>query len=180
MLPTMAPGPGGRRQFFPWGVANPTFYLTALFLVAAAATGVVAVMAETLLAIAAAVASFMVGGLLGLIFGIPRYAASAADREVVDNASGIVKYRANTNLEQISDWLTKILVGIGLTQFRSIGQAFVSVAQALGEALTGTESTSATMLAGAAMLSSAIPGFIFFYLWSRVYLPEIFRRAEES
>ncbi len=30
--------------------------------------------------------------------------------------SNKVNYRSNTNLEQISDWLTKILVGVGLTQ----------------------------------------------------------------
>src|SRR5205085_11890184 len=32
----------------------------------------------------------------------------------------------NTNLEQISDWLTKILVGVGLTQFGSLRGNYAS------------------------------------------------------
>jgi hypothetical protein len=52
------------------------------------------------------------GGLLGFIFGVPR-APEATDRP---NKS----YRANTNLEQISDWLTKLLVGATLASLGSI------------------------------------------------------------
>jgi len=38
----------------------------------------------------------------------------------VPSANGQPGYSGNTNLEQISDWLTKILVGVGLTQLREI------------------------------------------------------------
>ena len=65
------------------------------------------------LAVAALVAggAFLAGGLLGFLFGIPR---SLAVQEGVADQGG---YQPNTNLEQISDWLTKILVGVGLVQF---------------------------------------------------------------
>lgn len=43
-----------------------------------------------------------VGWGIGFLFGVPR--TSATDTQT------------NTNLEQISDWLTKVLVGVGLTQ----------------------------------------------------------------
>ena len=69
-------------------------------------------------------ASLLFGALLGFLFGIPRTLqqdkpekkppnGGDGNKEQEENGTS---YRANTNLEQISDWLTKILVGIGLTQ----------------------------------------------------------------
>jgi tetratricopeptide (TPR) repeat protein len=60
----------------------------------------------------------LVGGLLGFIFGIPR--SLTGDQPATGpgpgNATDAAAHsRPNTNLEQISDWLTKILVGAGLT-----------------------------------------------------------------
>jgi hypothetical protein len=170
-----------RRQFFPWGVGNPTFYLTVLAGVAAAGIASIAAAEEAAVAIAAGIASFMVGGILGFIFGIPRYAASSADLQV-QNALGsdVVKYRANTNLEQISDWLTKILVGLGLTQFNSIGEFFSSVKDDVGRSLRPSASDGAPVQAAALILLTLISGFLFFYLWSRVYLPRMFQNAERE
>src|SRR4051794_33887578 len=60
------------------------------------------------------------GGLLGLLFGVPR----TIDPEGGERKGAArVSYGANTNLEQISDWLTKILVGLGLTQLGPIRAA---------------------------------------------------------
>jgi hypothetical protein len=65
----------------------------------------------------------LLGAIIGLLFGIPR--ALQQEKVIGDSAgsgtssagSGTASgYRPNTNLEQISDWLTKILVGVGLTQ----------------------------------------------------------------
>src|SRR5262249_61299843 len=82
-------------------------------------------------------AAALTGGLLGFLFGVPR---SPAPQEGMSEGAppphGRKLYRANTNLEQISDWLTKILVGVGLTQIAAIGDAgrrlVNSVAPALG------------------------------------------------
>src|ERR1051326_1175645 len=66
------------------------------------------------------------GWLLGLLFGIPRTLARTNVQQTPngsgenkstppeDNASSAS--RVNTNLEDISDWLTKTIVGVGLTQ----------------------------------------------------------------
>ena len=45
------------------------------------------------------------------------------------------EYRVNTNLEQISDWLTKILVGVGLVQLGAIIDSLGDLADFLGPAL---------------------------------------------
>lgn len=111
------------------------------------------------------------------MFGIPRYATSAVERDSAP--AEVVKYRANTNLEQISDWLTKIIVGVGLTQFRGIGNWMSGVAESLGAALTGKpDSDAGEPLALALLLLTSVCGFLFFYVWSRVYLPKIFANAE--
>ena len=94
-------GTGDRRQWFPWGVGNPTFYLTLLVLAAAVGVAFVATQGSAAVAVAAGIASFMVGGTFGFLFGIPRYAASGVEREMQSAQAGVVKYRANTNLEQI-------------------------------------------------------------------------------
>jgi hypothetical protein len=47
-----------------------------------------------------------IGWAIGFLFGVPR---TASDDKTT-----------NTNLEQISDWLTKVLVGVGLTQLQKI------------------------------------------------------------
>ncbi|HYM01648.1 MAG TPA: hypothetical protein VET85_01815, partial [Stellaceae bacterium] len=81
-------------------------------------------------------AAAVIGGLLGFLFGIPRShqdgapgnagtrpgapssappraqapAAPSAAAQAASNASS-ARWASNTNLEQVSDWLTKILVG---------------------------------------------------------------------
>jgi len=62
-------------------------------------------------------ASFVLGFLIGFLFGVPRTVESN-DPTLTKNSQ--TRVHANTNLEQISDWLTKILVGVGLTQIMPI------------------------------------------------------------
>jgi hypothetical protein len=65
-------------------------------------------------ALVAAFASLAAAFLLGFLFGVPR----------APSDGGGTRTRASTNLEQIADWLTKILVGVGIAQFDEIGDAF--------------------------------------------------------
>jgi uncharacterized membrane protein len=53
-----------------------------------------------------------IGALIGFLFGVPRVNPAAKTN------SALV---TNTNIEQVSDWLTKILVGVGLVNFKEIG-----------------------------------------------------------
>lgn len=169
--------PPSVRQFFPWGKGNATFYLTLLAFLAIAGVLSTALSNDVTVAIVSGIASFMVGGILGFVFGIPRYAASTSERQMQEGInSAIVRYRANTNLEQISDWLTKILVGLGLTQAREIGRLFLDTSDVVSSALGDTS----TVTAGALILLTLVAGFIFFYLWSRIYLPRLFRAAEQE
>jgi hypothetical protein len=56
------------------------------------------------------VAALAFGGLMGFLFGIPRTLTSeAAPGATAQPNSGAASVHSNTNLEQISDWLTKII-----------------------------------------------------------------------
>src|SRR6267154_1146153 len=60
-------------------------------------------------------AAFAMGLLVGFLFGVPR----AIQNDNASTSTGTT-FKANTNLEQISDWLTKIIVGVGLVQLATI------------------------------------------------------------
>lgn len=134
-----------------------------------------------------ACASAVAGAMLGFLFGIPRGAraesqATAGSQPVPETRSGVdqprtaVGVRSNTNLEDISDWLTKILVGVGLTQLPAIADAGRNLAVALRQPLGGTDSSGAFGL-GLAVTFLAT-GFLIGYLWTRLTLPIAFQRAE--
>ena len=69
----------------------------------------------------AATGAFAVGAILGLLFGVPH----AGDKPVGGKTWSLVP---NTSFDQISDWLTKILVGVGLTQLLGLPQKLQALA----------------------------------------------------
>jgi hypothetical protein len=130
-----------------------------------------------LLAVAALIAggAFVAGGLIGFLFAIPRSLAGEKSGGESSNDSG---YRPNTNLEQISDWLTKILVGVGLVQFTAFAHHIGDLVRFLGPGLGGAplgESFAASILA-----LFSITGFLAFYLFTRIYLSGEFAEADRN
>jgi hypothetical protein len=140
-------------------------------------------------------AAVLSGGILGFLFGIPRtlqndQAASIAPAPTqsttgnpitaADSTSHYVErkpsYASNTNLEQISDWLTKILVGVGLTQLQDIKIGIASIIKFATPALGSP--TYAGPFAGSLLLLGVISGFLFGYLWTRLFLIDAFRDAD--
>jgi hypothetical protein len=117
------------------------------------------------------------GALIGFIFGVPRVltgerpvqAAGTAD----SRANTIV---ANTNLEEISDWLTKILVGVGLTQFRPIVASVLSLFAALGPAFGGDP--GGTAFAGGLLTYAVASGFVSGWLVTRLRLNRSMAEAD--
>ncbi|MGW5240934.1 hypothetical protein ACWEOW_18530 [Monashia sp. NPDC004114] len=122
-------------------------------------------------------ASLLSGALVGFIFGVPRVLTADRPRPSIqdERASLIV---ANTNLEQISDWLTKILVGIGLTQFPAIASAAGRLFAAIGPSLS--PGTSGVVFAGALVVSAVATGFIGGWLSARLWLGKRMAEADTS
>ena len=126
-----------------------------------------------------ACASTLVGALLGFLFGVPkttqRPKKDSPDDATKDGTNGI---EANTNLEQISDWLTKILVGVGLTQISQATTAIEKFAAYNGPALGGGRPGEVCAVSIGILYSFC--GFLVSFLWARLYLGSEMRSADAS
>lgn len=117
-------------------------------------------------AMLSALASALLGGVLGLLFGLP------TARKPAPGGSGVVpvgSYEESTSLEQIADWLTKIIVGLTLTQFSTWSAAFDRISRTLTHDLLCPASASTCGIApGASLVSAyALGGFVISYMWTR-------------
>ncbi len=113
------------------------------------------------LGVLVALCALLSGGILGFLFGIPR----------------TLQNGVNTNLEQISDWLTKILVGVVLIQLGAIadgaGRLFTAVGATLGDGAAGG-GADPSIAAGALIVFFSIAGFLIAYVLTRTVLPRMF------
>jgi len=161
--------------------------VVAIFLYAAFQPGLAAFAATLTISLLLATACVLVGGLVGFLFGIPRslqqQERNAAEPDGAESLAGGedgggTGYRANTNLEQISDWLSKILVGVGLTQLGEIRTGLLAVAGFFGPALgdTPTSGPFAVVVTATFLTCGLLAG----YLWTRLYLASAFSRADRE
>jgi hypothetical protein len=127
-------------------------------------------------------ACFMGGFLAGFLFGVPRVTADTVNRPAgMDGSSrnGTFAQRPNTNLEQISDWLTKIIVGLGLVELKALPSHIKAAARWVAEGLTATgpPTEAAVSFAGSLILYFSILGFLGGYLLTLLFLAGAFGRA---
>jgi hypothetical protein len=108
-----------------------------------------------------AIGIFFSGGLLGFLFGIPRTLQGSAQ------TGEQTSFQANTNLEQISDWLTKILVGVGLTQINQLPSVFENIAVKIAPEFGG--STAGGAFSISILIFFSVDGFFIGYLWTRTH-----------
>ena len=135
----------------------------------------------------------MGGAFVGFIFGIPKTIQqgskpqpSAApttgqiETTTKDGESGETSegYLSNTNLEEISDWLTKILVGVGLTQLTTLPQGLNKVATHLAPGLGNFGSS--TVFAICLMILNVVGGFLLSYLCTRIFLKGALLQIDKS
>ena len=127
-------------------------------------------------------ASFAIGGLLGFLFGIPRFADPQnpdAKREGRANSGDSqTAYRPNTNLEQISDWLTKIIVGVGLVELKGAPYLLQRLAYFLGSAFVSVGTPRNDEIAISIAILFSISGFFLSYLMARLFLQGALIAAE--
>jgi len=196
-------------QLFAW---TATAGFIALLAYGAGANSGRASVIEMMLAGAAVCA----GALLGFLFGIPKAGSDgpppasggSGSRTVQPNDSGTAgadvgaspgsSYRPSTNLEEVSDWLTKILIGVSLVQLKSIGEQLAELGQTVQCSLA-TPAVDATTHAARAVTQSCtgapigvaivtqtvvvaylIIGFVVAYLWTRLYYGGIQKAADLS
>lgn len=120
-------------------------------------------------------ASLFAGVLLGFLFGLPK----TLDRTAAATPTTTkARLATNTNLDQISDWLTKILVGLGLVQLGKLSHSVSKMGDSLSPGLGA--GPGAKSFAVALMVYSVVDGFLVGYIWTRVDLSRRFRQAAED
>lgn len=125
-----------------------------------------------------ALACTATGMLLGFFFGIPKVLQGKDPARGLDGAKNSeprYDQEVNTNLEQISDWLCKIIVGVGLIELRVVPEKLGLLASTLARDLGNGYTQS---FAGALILYFSVAGFFYGYLITRLFLSTDFRNAD--
>ncbi|MEP6467297.1 MAG: tetratricopeptide repeat protein [Parafilimonas sp.] len=114
-----------------------------------------------------AAASYIIGFFLGFLFGIPK--------RVSDNQ---MAYNLNTNLVDISDWLTKIIIGLGLVEIKTIPGYLESIGAYIQKAVNGDDSIK--IFSVCAIVYFSIFGLYYGYNYMRLFLSGQFKEADDN
>lgn len=122
----------------------------------------------------------------GFLFGIPKVLQTVpkttADLDPKNSFSGgssptPLPSKVNTNLEEISDWLTKILVGATLTQLIRVPGLVRAEGSYMANGMGGSAYET---VAAATLLYFASVGFLAGYLLTRMFFSLAFARVEHG
>jgi hypothetical protein len=125
-----------------------------------------------------AFACLAAGSLVGFIFGVPRAVQEGNTPPEQLRKSTVHNFpviRTNTNLERVSDWLTKAIIGVGLVELKKIPILVGDVASYVvgAQSPQGAKSTAAALI----VLFSTL-GFIGGYVNTRLFFAVAFSRAD--
>jgi hypothetical protein len=110
-------------------------------------------------------AALLAGALVGVLFGIPRGAAAGAEGAGEQGEDGGPARPASTHLEQVSGWLTKVLIGVLLAQLGAFSGGANRLFAAMAPSLGGQPSSAA--FAGAIVVCFSAGGFLAGWLLTR-------------
>jgi hypothetical protein len=99
-------------------------------------------------------------------------ALQSAIRQPIASSRPAPTVAPNTNLEQISDWLTKVLVGIGLSQIEKLPNAFNGIESKLGPVLLPI--ANGGVIGISICTAFSVAGFCWAYFESRTSLMALF------
>ena len=124
------------------------------------------------------------GAILGFLFAVPRL-LDGAGADGASNAPPKALLGGNDNVSRVSDWLSTMLIGIGLTQLTSIDAGLVRFRELLATHvnLYGTaahpDAGALPLIGPLLLILGSVAGFLYLYLHTRIELVAGFREAEE-
>jgi len=144
-----------------------------------------------------AMAYIVAGGVTGMIFAIPKEIKAMPGVAIPDNGknSDEVKefnlqatqalkrnFEENTNLNQISDWLTKVIVGAGLVQLKDIPGFVIKVAERMSRGLIKPNHNidAAISTSAGIIIYFTVFGFITGYLVTKVMITDLLEGPDSS
>jgi hypothetical protein len=171
--------------------AIPILVVAFVAMVASMTTGIFAAVGVCTLIL---LTSASVGAGLGFLFALPRILTKddvPDTTPVTADASATRSLRkrllgSNTNLERVSDWLTTMIVGVGLTQLGSINDALYRFRVFLQDTVTvfpGGPKGSAGVLPSVGpmvLLFGLVFGFLFVYLYTRIIISVLLHKVEQD
>lgn len=136
-------------------------------------------------------ASLAAGGTAGFLFGIPKSgiplksdaapAAGAAQHGASESAgAATVRSRPNTNLEEVSDWLTKILVGLTLVNLNELQVTVRNISANAAAAIRPQPTAADISAATAIVVGFALIGFLAVYLYMRLFVQGAIARSDNT
>jgi len=128
------------------------------------------------------VAAMAVGAALGFLFGLPRARVADLTGDGGEISAAATKastyYLTNSNLIKVSDWLTTIVIGLGLVNIGKVVPALRDLGHALHEPLGGTAYAGAVGIS--VLVVGLIAGFVLDYLWTSIRMRELLEEAERQ
>jgi PASTA domain len=129
-------------------------------------------------------AAMAVGAVLGFLFGLPRARVAdltgggdaGTDPQTGQRAS--TYYLTNSNLIKVSDWLTTIVIGLGLVNLGKVVPGLQHLGEALRAPLGGTEFAGAVGIS--VLIVGVLAGFVLTYLWTSIRVRELLEEAERQ
>jgi hypothetical protein len=140
---------------------------------------------ETSTALLWVLASLIAGTAVGFLFGIPKIlqnekqTSDGTDAQSSDKQSSY-RQQVNTNLTEISDWLTKIIVGLTLINLVNIPPYMSRLADVVAFGLNPYDAGKEKSFSLAIIICFPVLGFFFGYLYTRLFLAGAFSRADQD
>jgi hypothetical protein len=113
----------------------------------------------------------------GFLFGLPRAPSAISDKQESESQitspasqgqATVSTFGPSNNLEQISDWLTKLLIGAGLVQLGAVSHGLNSMIGTNARSSVGQSSghlfTSERVVVGSIIIYYGVLGFIVAYV----------------
>jgi hypothetical protein len=125
------------------------------------------------------------GGTTGFLFGIPKSGTKIENPNSLSvgasaGPSTAKRARPNTNLEEVSDWLTKIIVGLALVNLKElreeVGRISLNAASAIRPIPTDNDVSAATAL----VVGFSLIGFLAVYLYMRLFVQGAIVRSDDQ
>lgn len=127
-------------------------------------------------------AAAAVGAGLGFLFGLPRLrdtpvgGESALATDPSTNAPRGAHYLTNSNLIKVSDWLTTIIIGLGLVNLAKVGPALGDLSNTLKKCLGGA--CYAGIVGVSVITITLVTSIILCYLWTSLRVRELMEESE--
>jgi hypothetical protein len=137
--------------------------------------GILSVINSSSFGVALSLAAAAIGSLIGFLFGVPRTLQLEHAQPGGAQPASPRRQAVNTNVEKVSDWLTTIIVGLGLAHITALPDQL----KRLGDyfAYNGYVPSSFYV---ATTLNGAVLGFFMGYLLTRLFLAGAFIKVDTA